>query len=75
MNENRNPVHKHMVLEYQNDKGSWSFAVLTANNTSDAMRCDDNIDAQGEIGLPISHLIGGLKKPYNIIILRVTAKV
>lgn len=67
MNENRNPVYKYTVLGPQNDKDPRQSSLLRANITSDTIRCGGNSATEGETGLVIVHLIGGLKEPHNIV--------
>lgn len=74
LNEYRNPVYQYTVQAPQNDEEPWLPLVLRANITSDTVRCGDITEAKYTTGLLIGHLIGGVKKPYNMVPLSATAE-
>lgn len=73
LNEHRNPVYKYTIQAPQNNENPWLPLVVRANITSDTVRCDDNNKPQAKTGLLIGHRIGGVIKPYNVVLLSATA--
>lgn len=73
LNEHRNPVYKYTVQAPQNEKDPWLPLVIRANITSDTIRCEHKNEAESKTGLLIGHLIGGVKKSYNMVTLSSTA--